>query len=61
MMQALRAEHWLHIHSDAPSALAQQIRQQMLDAFYVNTDAWKNAVLRQAREAFFQATDGLNA
>ncbi len=61
MMQALRAEHWLHIHREAPSALAQQIRQQMLDAFYVNTDAWKNAVLRQAREACFQAVDGLKA
>ena len=61
MMQALRAEHWLNIHKDASPELASQIRQQMMDAFYVNTDDWKKQVIDQARVAMFQAVDGLSA
>jgi len=59
MMQALRAEHWLNIHRDAAPALATQIKQQMMDAFYVNTDEWKGQIISQARESFLQAVDGL--
>jgi hypothetical protein len=58
-LQALRAEHWLHLHPEAPTALARQIRQQMMDAFYTDTPEWKASVLSQAREALFQAVDGL--
>jgi hypothetical protein len=58
-LQALRAEHWLHLHPQAPPELAAQIKRQMKDAFYVDTDEWKAQVLRQAREALFQAADGL--
>lgn len=58
-LHALRAEGWLHLHPEAPGALAAQIKQQMKDTFYVDTDEWKAQVLRQAREALFQAVDGL--
>jgi hypothetical protein len=58
-LHALRAEHWLHLHPQAPAALAAQIKRQMRDAFFVDTDEWKDQVLRQAREALFQAVDGL--
>ncbi|NPC55803.1 M14 family metallopeptidase [Caenimonas soli] len=58
-LQALRGEHWLHVHPEAPPALAAQIKQQMKDAFYTDTDEWKNEVLRQGREVLFQAADGL--
>ena len=61
MMQALRAEHWLNLHPEAPAALAAQIKQQMLDAFYVNTDEWKQQIITQARQSLFQAVDGLNS
>lgn len=61
MMQALRAEHWLNIHRDAPTELANQIRAQMMDAFYIDTDEWKNQVIKQACESLFQAVDGLSA
>ena len=60
MMQALRAEHWLHIHPEAPPALAAQIKAQMLAAFYTDTDAWKGQIIAQARQALFQAAQGLN-
>jgi hypothetical protein len=58
-LQALRAEHWLHLHADAPAELARAIKQQMKDAFYTDTEVWKEAILRQAREALDQAVAGL--
>jgi hypothetical protein len=58
-LQALRAEHWLHVHPEAPPAQAAQIKQQMKDAFYTDTDEWKDKILKQGREALFQAVDGL--
>ena len=61
VMQALRAEHWLNIHRDAPAALAQAIRQQMRDAFYTDTDEWKGQIIAQARQSLFQAVDGLSS
>ncbi|TAG33464.1 MAG: DUF2817 domain-containing protein [Polaromonas sp.] len=60
MMQALRAEYWLNIHPGAPSELASQIRQQVMDAFYVNTNDWKKQIVDQARASMFQAVDGLS-
>ena len=58
-LQALRGDHWLHLHPDAPAALAAAIKLQMRKAFYVETSEWKDQILRQAREALFQAVDGL--
>jgi hypothetical protein len=59
VLQSLRAEHWLHLHPEAPPELAQAIKMQMLAAFYTDTDEWRSAILAQAREAMFQAVDGL--
>jgi hypothetical protein len=58
-LQALRGEQWLDRHPQAPPKLADQIRRQVKDAFYTDTDSWKEQVVRQAREALFQAADGL--
>lgn len=59
MILALRAEHWLHNHPGADAALAKGIRQQMLDAFYVDTDTWRGQIIAQARQALFQGVSGL--
>ncbi len=59
MIEALRAEHWLHNHPEASPEQAAAIRQQMMDAFYVDTDAWRGQIISQARQAMFQAVDGL--
>ena len=59
VMAALRADHWLHQHPQASEALALQIHAQMREAFYTDTDAWKGQVISQARQAMFQAVDGL--
>ena len=58
---ALRGEHWLNVHPDAPPAQAKQIRQAMMDAFFTDTDAWKGQIISQARQSMFQAVDGLSA
>lgn len=58
---SLRGEQWLDRHPEAAPELAQQIRQQVKDAFYTDTDEWKGQIVTQAREALFQAADGLAA
>ena len=60
MIQALRAEHWLNKHPKAPAELAAAIKQQMMDAFYVNTDEWKRQIISQAQESLIQAVNGLS-
>ena len=56
---ALRADHWLHLHPQAPAELAEQIHAQMRAAFHTDTDAWKGQVISQARQAMFQAVQGM--
>jgi hypothetical protein len=59
VVEALRADHWLHLHPEAAAPLAKRIKQQLKDAFFTDTEEWKAQVLRQAREALYQAVDGL--
>lgn len=59
MIDALRAEQWLHNHPQTPPEQARRIKQQMMDAFYVDTDAWRGQVIAQARQAMFQGASGL--
>lgn len=61
VLQALRAEQWLTRHPQAPTAQAAQIKQDLRDAFYVDTPDWKEKVVSQARQAMLQAVDGLNS
>ena len=49
----------MHNHPEASPEQAAAIRQQMMDAFYVDTDAWRGQIISQARQAMFQAVDGL--
>ncbi len=59
VINALRAEHWLRNHPNAPDELARQIKGQMMAAFYTDTDLWRGQIVSQARQAMFQAIDGL--
>jgi hypothetical protein len=54
VMHALRGDHWLHLHPQAPPALAAEIGKRMFEAFFVDTPAWKQAVLTEVREAALQ-------
>jgi Protein of unknown function (DUF2817) len=60
VFQALRADHWLHLHPEAEPKMGAQIRQQMRDTFYSDTDEWRGKVIAQARQALFQAVAGLS-
>ena len=59
VITALRAEHWLNNHPEAPAELAKQIKAQMMNAFYTDTDLWRGQIISQARQSMFQAVDGL--
>lgn len=56
---ALRADHWLHLQPTVNAAQRLAIEQQMMDAFCVDTHTWRGQVIAQARQAMFQAVDGL--
>lgn len=62
-IQALRAEHWLEDHPevDPASEQARAIKQALRDAFYIDTDDWRRAILAQGREVALQAVQGLSA
>jgi hypothetical protein len=60
-LQSLRGEQWLQRHPEAPAASVERIHQESKDAFYTDTREWKEQVVTQAREALFQAADGLAA
>jgi len=50
VMHALRGDHWLHLHPEAPAALRQQIKQDLMDAFYVDTnDGASKSLIRLPR------------
>ncbi len=59
VLEALRADQWLQRTADVPAATVRRIKQQLRDAFYVDTDAWKQAVLARARDAAWRAVEGL--
>jgi hypothetical protein len=51
VMFALRADHWLAMQHNPPAELVQATRAAVRAAFYVETDQWKDDVVRQAHEA----------
>ena len=61
VLDALRADQWAENHPEAPAAQQWAIKQQLRDAFYTDTDAWKLQVLAQGVAATHQAVIGLGA
>ena len=59
VLEALRADNWLHAHGDPLSPEGQAIKQQVRDAFYVDTEVWRGMVLGQSMIAVRQALAGL--
>ncbi|HTO79145.1 MAG TPA: M14 family metallopeptidase [Methylocystis sp.] len=60
VLQALRADAWLHAYGDPQSELGRQIKAQMRAAFYCETDYWKGMVAGQSLIACRQALAGLS-
>ena len=61
VMDALRADQWLKNHPEADDATRRHIKQQNRDAFYTDTDAWKEQIVAQAVDASYGAVRGLGA
>jgi hypothetical protein len=61
VLQAFRAEHWLHNHRGAPAAKRDEIKRHLRDMFYVDADDWKQMVYAQARDACMKAVTRLDA
>ncbi len=59
VLDALRADQWAENHPELPPAQQVQIKQQLRDAFYTDTDSWKQQVLVQGVQAAHQAVAGL--
>lgn len=55
ILDALRGDHWLALHPEAPADLAEDIKTRLKRAFYTETDAWKGQIISQARQAMFQS------
>jgi hypothetical protein len=61
VMQALRADQWLENHPDADEATRRTIKQEIRDAFYADTDEWKEQIVAQGVDAAYGAVRGLAA
>lgn len=59
VMLALTADHWLHLQTATYPSVASRIRQEMIEAFFVDTAEWKEAVLTQTFCAAAQAVVAL--
>jgi hypothetical protein len=61
VLDALRFDHWAANRASADAELRARARETMLSAFFVDTDAWKSAVLAQGREVFARAAAAVRA
>jgi hypothetical protein len=61
VLEAIRGDHWLEAHPDAPAAIRTAVKRAIRNAFYVDTDEWRGMVLGQARTAILQAVTALSA
>jgi Protein of unknown function (DUF2817) len=59
VVRALRADQWLENHPEAAPAQRDAIKRQVRDAFYTDTDDWKQRIVEQGVEAARQAVAGL--
>ena len=58
-IQALRGDQWCENHPETPAGQRAAARRRMRDAFYTDTDAWKQRIVEQGLQAARQAVAGL--
>jgi len=61
VLDALRADAWLHTYGKLNSAIGRKIKKQIRNAFYGDTDDWKGMVVGQSLLACRQALAGLQS
>ena len=61
VLNALRADAWLHAHGDPLAPAGQAIKSEVRDAFFGDADDWKGMIAGQSLLATRQALKGLTA
>jgi hypothetical protein len=61
VLDAVRADAWLHAYGDPLSPQGRAIKAEVRDAFYGDADDWKGMVAGQSLLATRQALKGLRA
>ncbi|MFL6577776.1 MAG: M14 family metallopeptidase [Povalibacter sp.] len=59
VLDALRADNWLHAYGDPQSPSAHAIKAAIFSAFYTDSDMWRGMVLGQSLLACNEALTGL--
>ena len=59
VLEALRADTWLHTHGEVDTPAGRAIKAQIRSAFYCDTPHWQGMVVGQALLACRQAVSGL--
>jgi hypothetical protein len=59
--QALRADQWLENHPETGAEQRDAIKRRLRNAFYTDTDSWKQRIVEQGLDASYQAVRGLAA
>jgi hypothetical protein len=59
VLDAVRADNWLHIHGKLDSVQGREIKAMVRDAFYGDRDDWKDMILEQAIAVQRMALRGL--
>ena len=59
VLDAVRADNWLHAHGDVGSPQGREIKAMVRDAFYGDKDDWKGMIFEQAIAAERNALRGL--
>jgi hypothetical protein len=55
VLDALRADNWLHLQTDPDEALRKGIKDQIRQAFYPSSCDWRNAVWARAKSIFLKS------
>ncbi len=59
VLEALRADNWVHLHGDPASEEGKAIKRQIRDAFYGDEPEWKATIWATADRVVRQAAAGL--
>jgi hypothetical protein len=61
MMNAIRADNWLHVHGDPGSKQGREIKAEIRATFYPDKDDWKDMVFDRALDVLGRTMAGLTA
>lgn len=59
MIDAVRADNWLHVHGQLDSELGRRIKSEIRDTFYPDEKKWKDMVFDRAVDVLGRAMKGL--